>query len=281
MIRLRRNIHEFQDLISEYRYRLCTDTWDKIYGLLGLVGGQEVSLIRPDDSIPTSEVCEQVSLRLIEKSRSLQIFSQVYPRHMKPTGIEAIKLPSWVPDWTSQASYDQHLDLFIRQERNRDYMASARSFASIKTIEQGKIALRARLFSSFTVLSRAQDSDPYYDSDIFKEWENLARSAEQFDQLYTDAASTTYYDAFWQTLCCSITPSRADLDREVERTSNHSIHCSWYDKWWETYKTGTGNGETLLYSLNSEFAARDSWHFGASIRASVKTKKLFISKDGG
>jgi hypothetical protein len=280
--RLRRNIHKLQDLISEYRLRGCADPRDKIYGLLGLASGKEVNLIRPDYSIPTPEVYEQVSLRLIEESRSLQILSQIYPRHMNPTGIETIKLPSWVPDWTSKGSYHQHIHFRIRLDRNRDYMASAGSFASIKSIKQGKIALRARLFSSFSVLSHAHDSKPYYNADIFNEWENLARTTKQFDQLYADSASTTYYDAYWQTLCCSIAPSCADLDNEVERTSDHSIHRFWYEDWLDTYKSKTYLNHIPLGSGNSSaFTVAQLKHFSEYVIASTKMRKLFISKDEG
>ncbi|KAN0106852.1 HET domain containing protein [Hyaloscypha variabilis] len=249
-IRQTRNIYKLQNLIASYRSRRCADPRDKIYGLLGLASGEEVNLIRPDYSIPTPEVYEQVSLRLIEKSRSLQILSQVYPRHMNPIGIETIKLPSWVPDWTSKGSYHQHIHLRIRLDRNHDYMASAGSFASIKSIKQGKIALRARLFSSFSVLSHAHDSEPYYNYDIFNEWETLARTTKQFDQLYADSASTTYYDAYWQTLCCSIAP-KIDLN------------------------------DIPLGSINSTFTVAQLKQFSEYVTASTKMRKLFISKDEG
>lgn len=271
--RLRPDSHKLQELIAQFRHRRCADPRDKIYGLLGLAGGQDVNLIFPDYSIPAPQVYEQVTIKLIENSRSLEIFSQLYPRHLKPTGIEVIKLPSWVPDWTSRGSYDQFLDLRIRLERTRDYMATAKSFSSIKSVEQGKIALRARVFGSFAVLSLPQDSDPYYDSDIFHEWRNLLRTTKQLDQLYADSVSTTYHDAFWQTLCCSITPSRGDLDGDVERTSDHSIHRSWYEDWWVTYENNVPSG--------SAFTAVELRQLGASIRVSTKMRKFFISKDEG
>lgn len=275
-----RNSHQFQDLIAIYRHRRCTDPRDKIYGLLGLASGQDVNLIAPDYSIPTPRVYEQVTIKLIRKSRSLEIFSQLYPRHLKPTGIEAIKLPSWVPDWTSQGSDDQAIDLQIRLERTRDYMASCGSFPSIKCIRQGKIGLRAILFGSFAVLSVPQDSDPYFDDNIFHEWESLARTTTQFDQPYADSASTTYYDAYWQTLCCSITPSREGLVGKIDRTSDHSIHRSWYEAWWDTYKSKIYPDERLDY-IDSAFTAFELSQLSASIRVSTKMRKLFISKDQG
>jgi hypothetical protein len=276
--RLRRNLHKFQDLIAEYRYRRCADPRDKIYGLLGLASGQEVNLIAPDYSIPAPQVYEQVTIKLIRNSRSLKVFSQVYPRHLKPTGIDAIKLPSWVPDWTSRGSYAQFIDIDIRLERTRDYMASARSFASINYIEQGKIALRARLFGSFGVLGPPQDSDPYYNNDIFHEWGNLLRATKRHDQLYADSASTTYHDAYWQTLCCSIAPTRVDPDM-VERTSDHSIHRSWYEDWWDAYITKTDTSD--LVPIGSSFTRAELELFDAFIRVSTKMRKFFVSKDEG
>jgi len=153
-------------------------------------------------------------------------------------------------------------------------MASAGSFASINSIEQGKIALRARLFTSFAVLSLPQDSDPFYNIDIFHEWGNLLRATKQSDLLYADSASTTYHDAYWQTLCCSIAPSRVDLDGTTERTSDHSIHRSWYEDWWDTETSD-------LVPVGSAFTEVELEQFAGCIKASTKMRKFFVSKDEG
>jgi hypothetical protein len=269
--------HKFQLLIAKYGSRRCTGYRDKIYGLLGLAGGEIVNLIVPDYSTSVSALYEQVTLKLIENDRDLDIFSHLCVQYMKPVGSMAIKLPSWVPDWTSKGRDERFIDLQIRLQSNDYYVAPARSLASIKFIRQGKIALRGMLFSSFAV-GELQDTHFRYSRDIFDSWEDVAEITKQPSRLYANTTCTTYYDAYWQTLCCSIAPSRSNIDGSVtERTSNQSFHRSWYDTWRDWCKI-YHEDQDKFSSLSTGFTGAEINAFSHFIRVSTQMRRLFISK---
>jgi hypothetical protein len=101
-------------LLARFRSRFCLDPRDKVYGLLGLCSGDEKNLIVPDYSTPVSVVYEHATFKVIERSRSLEVFSQFCPRSIKNTGMLASKLPSWVPDWTLEMTTDELAVLIVQ-----------------------------------------------------------------------------------------------------------------------------------------------------------------------
>jgi hypothetical protein len=141
-------------LLAQFRSRFCLDPRDKVYGLLGLCIGDEKNLIVPDYSSPVSVVYEQATFKMIEKSRSLEVFSQISPRSIKNNGLLASRLPSWVPDWTLEMTTVQLSVLMVRQERAAlVFKASASTFTSARQQEQGKLSLNGILLDSIAVLS--------------------------------------------------------------------------------------------------------------------------------
>ncbi|MCJ1284487.1 hypothetical protein MMC26_003819 [Xylographa opegraphella] len=70
---------------------LCSDERDKVYGLLALA---EVEMnLRPDYTLPVSDVYQQTTRAIIESEQNLDIF--LYSTFKK----QGPGLPSWVPDW--------------------------------------------------------------------------------------------------------------------------------------------------------------------------------------
>jgi hypothetical protein len=175
---------EIEGLLNDYRSRHCIDPRDKIYGLLGIARSEDAKLIVPNYSTPVSETYEEVALKIIEHTETLRLFSQLYPQ--SEAGTTATKLPSWVPDWTSSYNFPQFQALGIRFEMTGFYKASARSSARVRSIKQGKIALRGILYSGCAIFSEPNSFERVYDSF------SVAGITTHPNRLYTNSSSTTY-----------------------------------------------------------------------------------------
>jgi hypothetical protein len=93
----------FLNLLLRFRSFHATDPRDKVYALLGLTkvagqGGRQIQ-IQPDYDLRLSAegIFIYSALEIIRTSGNLDIFS--VPRAAIPSDL---KLPSWVPDWTSE-----------------------------------------------------------------------------------------------------------------------------------------------------------------------------------
>lgn len=266
-------------LLAKFRSRHCTDPRDKVYGLLGLCVGDERNLVVPDYSMPVSLVYEHVALKIIESSRSLEVFSQVFPRSFKSTELEPSNLPSWVPNWTIEAVSHQLKALMIRQERNSMYNASSRTFASVRYVDQGKVSLKGIFIGAVMALSTPQTSPFHLNMDQHEKWREIAGIDTLPQRLYDTETSTTYYDAYWQTLCASILPSRSslhDIDHEF-RTSDNTPR-SWHDAWWDWVSKFNADNDRID-SVSSEYTGSEIAVFNAYVSASTMLRKLFMSED--
>jgi len=110
-----RDVPEFLNIMATCQ---ATDPRDHVYAFLGL-GMGDIMPLGPDYSLDTSTVFTQAALVVINGTGELLIFEH-FPRGLgKEQGeAEEIPLPSWVPDWTTQAqpnplirdsSYVQHV----------------------------------------------------------------------------------------------------------------------------------------------------------------------------
>jgi hypothetical protein len=169
------------------------------------------------------------------------------------------------------------------------YKASARSSARIRSIKPGKIALRGMLFSSCAVFSKPNNGNRTYNYDVFKLWPDLAGITTHPNRSYANSSSTTYYDAYWQTLCSSILPDRSDLSgiRKL-RTSNYSHQRSWYETWWNAYKTKKMTHWDTIHAnaassapTNFDATGADILAFGNFVHTATAMRKLFVSIEEG
>lgn len=101
---LRPNYFSITDLRYRIRGALCTDPRDYVYGLLFILAEFRPLAITPDYSKSLGEVYQGVVLRHIDTSGNMALLEACGddpsdPEHSPPPG--NIKLPSWVPNWTS------------------------------------------------------------------------------------------------------------------------------------------------------------------------------------
>ena len=73
----------------------CSDSRDKVYGILGIMTDPDVARISPAYSLPTDEVYRRLVRSHIESDLTLDILGFVKPSN----GTEG--LPSLVPDWNA------------------------------------------------------------------------------------------------------------------------------------------------------------------------------------
>lgn len=267
-------------LLARYRFHCCTDPRDKIYGLLGITEGMEANLIVPDYSSPVPIVYENLALKLIESSQSLNIFSQIFPGSLKKDGIATNWLPSWVPDWTAEGNHAQMVTLNNRSTYLGFYSASAETSAHVKLVAHGKIALRGILLDSCDLLGEPNNSKSAYDFRILRGWEDLVDN--KLSLLYNNSDSTTYYDAYWQTICASLvsqTPGFVPFRTDV-RTSDDSPQRSWHDDWWASYKK-THNHVQDKRQIEPEAKVMGITAFAQLVANSTISRRLFISKENG
>lgn len=278
----RRNGHRrhLADLLMAFRSRLCTDPRDKIYGLLGLCVVDERKTIHPDYSIPVSLAYEQITLKIIENSRTLDVFSQLCSRSSQGFELRTGHLPSWAPNWTLDLSLVQCNVFRIRQERNDFYNASSGTYASVIYLEQGRIALKGILLGPVAIIGTPGPSDGYHVKSTLTQWRDMAGIETLPNRPYGSRTSITVYDAFWQTLCCSILLPRSSLHDadQIMRTSDNTLYRPWHDAWWNWFSKYDGD-EAKIDSLTSDYTGSEINLFDVSVIAATSMRSLFISRD--
>jgi hypothetical protein len=84
-------------LLSMTKHLEASDSRDKLYSLIPMsLDGNE--MIYVDYNSPVEDVYRNAAIAFIQKTRSLDILGHCHPN----TAEDALRLPSWVPDWTSK-----------------------------------------------------------------------------------------------------------------------------------------------------------------------------------
>ena len=91
------------ELLPTSRELKCSDPRDKIYGILGLTSDATEIAFQPDYTLPVAEVYKKVTKFLVESRGRLDILANI----AFPSSITS--LPSWVPDFSTSASYCANL----------------------------------------------------------------------------------------------------------------------------------------------------------------------------
>lgn len=126
----RRTSCDLLGLLTATQTKRSTDSRDKVYAVLCLSGSEYASRIVPDYQIPTSEVYQRVARLIISDYGNLDLLCAVDPigAFWDP---EDLKLPSWVPNWTS-FGYNLRIEGF-------PYSAAASTSPSIIKTENPRI----------------------------------------------------------------------------------------------------------------------------------------------
>ena len=83
------------DILQKTNNCTCSDPRDRVYALLNLINPQDVFGFDTDYTLTTEEVFRTFMMSYTSTSGILDLLSQCEMREL-----EAVKVPSWVPDWT-------------------------------------------------------------------------------------------------------------------------------------------------------------------------------------
>jgi hypothetical protein len=143
-------------------------------------------------------------------------------------------------------------------------------------MSEGRMALRGIIIGLVDVLGTSNTSGSISKS-ICHNWENVARLETVPARLYNKETSTTYFDAFWQTLCCSILLGRMSLhDSNVVRTHDDSSYLSWYKAWW-TWMSDFDMEEEKIDLVSTEYDGSEIYSLDTIINVATWMRRLFIS----
>ncbi|KAF7945151.1 hypothetical protein EAE96_009930 [Botrytis aclada] len=277
--------NSLEGLLNVFGERRCSDPRDKIYGLIGILGTEEASFIHPDYSIDVALLYGSTVVDIINRARNLDILSHLWPRKWHFTGILAGKGPSWIRDWTAERPSHVLLDtVSARRRLFPKFSASGKSSAKVREPQKSEVALHGIFLNSLQVIGKANDFEVDNDEEMaatYREWRQLAQIETQFDQAYQSSSrTTTYSDAFSQTLCMSISYSSqsGNSTNNYRRVLNDLQARKNYHSWWESEIEGTPRlgGKQLL---NSENVNSDIIHFHSLVYFATHMRRFFIAKE--
>jgi len=193
------DLHIFK-LLNLYFDREATVPQDKVYALYGLVTWQGESRIEPNYKLSTNKFYEDVTLYIINSTKSLHVLIGDCVHH--------INLPSWVANWGQKPKsgiweWDERKYDLIRLNRYSLYAATktdvtpqtpANSMLNLEEIRVGTIVAASTLIS-------------------FKTWEDQLRMCKQVlswikdnerDYVKAFRSPGIWEDFYWRVLCGDI-----------------------------------------------------------------------------
>ncbi|KAI0881518.1 heterokaryon incompatibility protein-domain-containing protein [Annulohypoxylon maeteangense] len=87
----------FSNLRRQIRTSKCSDPRDRIYGIMGQLRESDQITFMPDYTKSVVEIYTDVTKKYIQHFNMLEILNQC---ELRPSNL-SLKLPSWVPDWSS------------------------------------------------------------------------------------------------------------------------------------------------------------------------------------
>ena len=152
---------EFAQIIARGCFKDCTDLRDSIYGFLGLAEKSLVDAIRPDYSIPLTEVLQHTTVQHISCTGSLSFLSYTTLKSKNERLV-----PTWVPDWprlgpsdlsgpgsTQNLKREQWRHRIGRSEAILNYKACATRSLSFEPINETTVMLNGNCSGEVTDVS--------------------------------------------------------------------------------------------------------------------------------
>jgi hypothetical protein len=189
---------DFLYRVTRFRFRGCYDARDQIYSVLGLASPEYRELIKVSYTTPTAKVLISMAVASIEVTNSLDILS-----HVCGSGhpLLSTRLPSCVPDWTSDVTIMQR-EPFIQRLKmlhGKPFKASRRSQAAISITNNiaGTVAM---------VIDKIQEVAAY--AEAGSTWEDKIPQLRQLGRIDKELSKPyeSRENAFWKTLCGGLYP---------------------------------------------------------------------------
>ncbi|CAN9138058.1 unnamed protein product [Alternaria alternata] len=229
--------------------RASTDPRDKVFAVLGLVGETKdgYSTMAPDYRKSMEQVYREIAREIIIKEGRMDIL-------LAASGVNSnAELPSWVPDWRSEATTGRPILLVNR----RLLMKLAYSGSMDMAILKGHGYLAAGNSEAFALFS----DDLRALTVLSKKWDSIAEVCD------ADITATSN-DEFMDQICEFILRSKFISSRRRRRELTRREHATDSQETSMLMATLTGGGRI--------------WHdeYAPTMRNVMRQRRLFITKNG-
>ncbi|KAH9216311.1 heterokaryon incompatibility protein-domain-containing protein [Leptodontidium sp. 2 PMI_412] len=152
----------------------ATDPRDMIYGLAGLANTNDIYRIEVDYSLGVDEVYIDLAKRELRTCKALNILTRAR------LSLNPHKLPSWVPDWSTNS--DHHKYLYDIKVPEHAYSASGSSrcgvaFTDFKNVLKITAVLLGYVEALGEASSMENEDDSQNASHLFLDWWSLAKGS--------------------------------------------------------------------------------------------------------
>lgn len=259
----------FLEVASRTRHRQATDPRDKVFGLLGLVKELPREVIDYEKSVSTTY--SRTAFEHIKATAHLGILSHVLFEE-SPASVNI--LPSWVPDWSEsryEGSRDDNMRLLgasVRQSYNKFFKACQDSRAHPSCSDRfERLYLEGYFCDKIVQVGKAHTSGSPSSIQDLRKILNVDRDPER-----AYIAGSTILDAYWRTLCFSVSPYSNYKSGEVQEISEgtRQLHDDW---WWEFLKA-------LVFHMPNTFESGDVQRFTDHVNYIADGRRLVVSERG-
>lgn len=253
--RLTRADTSFIRIIIHFRFRLCLDPRDKIYGLLGLMEAGFRDRIHPDYIQSPKDLYLNVVLASIINTESLDILSCKYGSKTLE-----LNLPSFVPDWTTHVSAIMHQAPYERlRYALAQYRASKDSIPDLQSTSPDQVLISGLHVDR--IMSIARWGRPW--KVMLIAWRELASTNPDVCP-YSDRAT-----AFWLTMCGGIFPDNNLVNFDVRPVNDDDLPSFYL---WEAYV----NSEFLQQPADGALDFHSSFYTVFAMRDFAVTEKGYL-----
>lgn len=269
---------EFAEIVARGCFKYCTDLRDSIYGFLGLAPEALADAIKPDYSIPFTEVLRRTAVKHISCTRHLSFFTFTTLKSRNER-----LLPTWAPDWprlgpVQPGSPGSPQNLKRRQWHFRilrfktffNFKACAARLLSFNSVNENTVTLNGKYSGEVTNVSpdtfHCDPSGTFSSRHIIKVIESWLEFFDVFrDHTVFPSSSEGRGSSFWRILIC---------DHYLESTRTQFRTCNQTD--YEAYEAM--RRELLVGHLKSQVARdyREGFMIASAGRRLFATDRGYI-----
>jgi hypothetical protein len=229
------------EVVTQYRAQEATDPRDKIYGFLGLVKDEQVSLTTIDYTFRTEKVYQQLVFNDILLQRSLRSLGAVSDN--KDIKDPNIVLPSWVPDWNSPPTF-VGIPL-SRLDRYDNYNAcSGLHVKDALTSKDGVLSLPGIYVDRVAQIGAPTPQDPedhFGQAMAIQQWKQMAEDGQDFRRPYVGGGSVK--NAFWRTIIADVMCKGLGVETSAGNRTYERVGVEDEQKFWVAWPLASGDAE--------------------------------------
>ena len=138
---------DLQALLMYSRDKLCQNARDKVYALRGISTQRFAEGVIVDYKSPVERVYIDCAKHWLSIRSDLRVLSTIEPRHS--ANPSALKLPSWVPDWSQHNHPSGVMQRYFRFLPGKMFRASGKSVANVSFDEKHDVlAIKGKRFDT-------------------------------------------------------------------------------------------------------------------------------------